>query len=137
MHKKLTSAAAQNIGGSYLGWNYPKIKIYKKTLKIRPKRVLRLKQYIFALSRYTVQFWTFPYKTKYMTYLKKLFDYEWSISEEISKIKSGFYIVRIRILDPESGKFETNFFLKCIVAKNFCVTNFSLEWFLLWDAFMK
>ena len=33
--------------------------------------------------------------------------------------KSGFYIVRIRILDPESGKFETNFFLKCIVV-NMC-----------------
>ena len=43
-------------------------------------------------------------------------------------LKSGFYIVRIRIPDPESGKFETNFFLKCIVANLFPETNFSLRY---------
>ena len=36
--------------------------------------------------------------------------------------------------DPEFRKFETNFFLKCIVVNIFHETNFSLKWFLLWVA---
>ena len=50
------------------------------------------------------------------------------------KFKSGKYIVRIRIPDPEFRKFETNFFLNCIVVNIFHETNFSLKWFLLWVA---
>ena len=42
-------------------------------------------------------------------------------------LKSGNYIVRIRIPDPESGKFENFFFLKCIIANIFRVANFTLE----------
>ena len=41
--------------------------------------------------------------------------------------KSGNYIVRIRIPDPEFRKFETIFFLKCIVANTFSETKFSLK----------
>ena len=60
------------------------------------------------------------------------------IRKGIKKIlKSGFYRVRIRIPGPESGKFETNFFLKCIVANIFRATNFFLKWSLLWVPFMK
>ena len=69
-------------------------------------------------------------------YLKKLFDYEWTMSDKVSKISKNpeiKYTVRIR--NPENLK--TFFFLKCIIANIFCVANFTLEWFLLWAAFMK
>ena len=52
-------------------------------------------------------------------------------------LKSGNYIVRIRIPDPEFRKFETIFFLKCIVANIFSETKFSLKWFFQQDAFIK
>ena len=51
--------------------------------------------------------------------------------------KSGNYIVRFWIPDPEFRKIETNFFLKCIVANICPVMNFCLKWFLLYDAFMN
>ena len=60
------------------------------------------------------------------------------IRKGIKKIlKSGFYRVRIRIPGPESGKFETNFFLKCIVANIFPETKFALKRFLLQAAFIN
>ena len=33
----------------------------------------------------TLRFWTNPHKIKRMIYLKKLFDYEWTMSYEVSK----------------------------------------------------
>ena len=60
------------------------------------------------------------------------------IRKGIKKIlKSGFYRVRIRIPGPESGKFETNFFLKCIVTNIFPETKFALKRFLLQAAFIN
>ena len=69
---------------------------------------------------------------------KKYLTTNGSLSISIQKkIKSGNYIVRIRIPDPVFRKFETNFFLNCIVANIFPETNFSLKWLLLWVPFMK
>ena len=33
----------------------------------------------------TLRFWTNPHKIKRMIYLNKLFDYEWTMSYEVSK----------------------------------------------------
>ena len=56
-------------------------------------------------------------------------------SAEVQRFTKMYVILMERII--EFRKFETNFFLKCIVANIFPVMNFCLKWFLLQDAFMN
>ena len=44
-----------------------------------------MRRKILFLQWYTVPIWTYAYKTKCVSYLQKLFDCEWSISEKDSK----------------------------------------------------
>ena len=41
----------------------------------------------------TLWFWTNPHKIKRMIYLKKLFDYEWTMSYEVSKNSKNSEII--------------------------------------------
>ena len=53
------------------------------------------------------------------------------------RTQKNFKIRKMYSPDPEFRKFETNFFLKCIVTNIFPETNFSLKCILLWVPFMN